>query len=255
MMRFLDRRIVVCFCLVVFSSDTGIVNSADLLTQPATELLESFCIDCHNSGDREGELDLESILSAPMADHLAQWEAVIRKLAARQMPPADMTGPAEEDYELLVSGLASSLDGLAQSHPNPGRAETLRRLNRTEYQNAIRDLLGLEIDASKFLPADESSHGFDNITVGELSPLLLNRYLSAAQKISRLAVGSPGSPAGDTFRPAADLTQEEHVPGLPLGTRGGLVIPYQFPRDGEYEFQIHLTRDRNEQVEGLGGNA
>ena len=134
-----------------------------------------------------------------------------------------------------------------------GRVDTLRRLNRTEYQNAIRDLLALEIDASKLLPADESSHGFDNITVGELSPVLLNRYISAAQKISRLAVGSPGSPEGDTFRPAPDLTQEDHVPGLPLGTRGGLVIPYNFPRDGEYEFQIHLTRDRNEEVEGLRG--
>ena len=130
---------------------------------------------------------------------------------------------------------------------------TLRRLNRTEYQNAIRDLLGLQIDASKLLPKDESSQGFDNITVGELSPLLLNRYISAAQKISRLAVGSPGPPAGDTFRPAADLTQEDHVPGLPLGTRGGLLVSYNFPRDGEYEFQIHLTRDRNEEVEGLRG--
>ena len=135
----------------------------------------------------------------------------------------------------------------------PGRVGTLRRINRTEYQNAIRDLLGLQIDAAELLPADESSQGFDNITVGELSPLLLNRYISAAQKISRLAIGSPGAPSGDTFRPAADLTQEEYVPGLPLGTRGGLLIPYNFPRDGEYEFQVHLTRDRNEEIEGLRG--
>ena len=104
------------------------------------------------------------------------------------------------------------------------------------------------------LPADESSHGFDNITVGDLSPTLLNRYIIAAQKISRLAVGVPRkSPEGHTIRIPPDTTQEEHVPGLPLGTRGGTLIPYTFPQDGEYEIQIHLTRDRNEHVEGLSG--
>ena len=169
------------------------------------------------------------------------------------MPPADAGQLTEEEYEALSGALTSSLNAIAKDKPTPGRVDTLRRLNRTEYQNAIRDLLDLEIDAAKLLPADESSHGFDNITVGELSPLLLNRYISAAQKISRLAVGSSGPPSGDTFRPAPDLTQEQHVPGLPLGTRGGLVIPYNFPRDGEYEIQIHLTRDRNEEVEGLKG--
>ena len=247
------RYPLVFICLCILHLENGIAKSADLPPQAATALLNDFCIDCHNADNQEADLDLDSILSAPVADHLDDWEAVVRKLRARQMPPVDASRPEEDEYETLAGALVSKLDSIAKNHPTPGRVGTLRRLNRTEYQNAVRDLLSLEIDASKLLPADESSQGFDNITVGELSPVLLNRYISAAQKISRLAVGSPGPPAGDTFRPAADLTQEDHVPGLPLGTRGGLVTAYNFPRDGEYEFQIHLTRDRNEEVEGLRG--
>src|SRR4029079_1053978 len=130
-------------------------------------------------------------------------------------------------YDAIVALLATTLDRLADEAPDPGRTDTFRRLNRTEYQNAIRDLLAIDIDASALLPNDESSHGFDNVTVGDLSPTLLERYISAAQKISRLAVGSPGrSPGGDTFRIRPDLTQEEHVDGLPVGTRGGALIPY-----------------------------
>src|SRR5439155_2485010 len=139
----------------------------------------------------------------------------------------------------------------AAEHPDPGRTETFRRLTRTEYQNAIRDLLALDIDATALLPKDEDARGFDNVTVGTLSPTLLNRYISAAQKISSLAVGAPRRPGGDTFRTPPDLTQEEHVEGLPIGTRGGMLIHYAFPQDAEYEVQIRLTRDRNEEVEGL----
>lgn len=253
MMLLFCRLVVVCFGLLLFHLESGIAKASELPPQAVTVLLKTFCVDCHHEDDQAGELDLESILKTPMTDHLAQWESVVRKLRARQMPPVDSDRPDEQEYKELQSALANNLDAIAKNKPTPGRAGTLRRLNRTEYQNAIRDLLALEIDASKLIPADESSHGFDNITVSELSPLLLNRYISAAQKISRLAVGGPGPPAGDTFRPAADLTQEDHIPGLPLGTRGGLLVPYNFPRDGEYEFQIHLTRDRNEEVEGLKG--
>ena len=160
--------------------------------------------------------------------------------------------PSSATYDSIVSVLAGSLDRAAALRPEPGRTATFRRLNRTEYQNAIRDLLALDIDASALLPNDESSHGFDNVTVGDLSPTLLDRYITAAQKISRLAVGSPGrSPGGDTIRIRPDLTQEEHVEGLPIGTRGGALIPYTFPQDGEYEIQLRLARDRNEHVEGL----
>jgi hypothetical protein len=131
-------------------------------------------------------------------------------------------------------------------------ADSIRRLTRTEYRNAIRDLLAVEINVSDLLPADESSHGFDNITVGELSPTLLSRYLSAAQKISRLAIGrGERVPSGTTIRLPADRTQEQHVDGLPLGTRGGTVFRQTFPQAGEYQIELRLTRDRDEKVEGL----
>src|SRR5262249_5690518 len=126
------------------------------------------------------------------------------------------------------------------------------RLNRTEYQNAIRDLLAFEFDVSALLPKDDSSHGFDNVTVGELSPMLLERYLGAARKISRLAVGTPvKAPGGDTILIPADRSQEDQVEDLPFGTRGGASVPYTFPVDGEYEIQLRLSRDRNERIEGF----
>ena len=211
-----------------------------------------YCVECHNGDDKAGGLDLDAIGSEDVNRHPEAWEKVVRRLVARQMPPEGALRPKERTYDSVVSSLAGSLDRAAAEHPDPGRTDTFRRLNRTEYQNAIRDLLALDIDATALLPADESSHGFDNVTVGDLSPTLLDRYITAAQKISRLAVGSPGrSPGGDTFRIRADLTQEEHVEGLPLGTRGGALIPYTFPQDGEYEIQLRLARDRNEHVEGL----
>ena len=139
-----------------------------------------------------------------------------------------------------------------QPIPIPGARRSIRRLTRTEYQNAVRDLLAVDIDVASLLPADESSYGFDNVTVGDLSPTLLDRYVTAAEKISRVAVGrSSKSPDGETIRVPADLTQEEHIDGLPVGTRGGALVNYTFPEDGEYEFQIRLTRDRDEHVEGL----
>ena len=155
-------------------------------------------------------------------------------------------------YDATVRSLETLLDRAAAAHPNPGRTATIRRLTRTEYRNAVRDLLALDVDVDALLPADESSYGFDNVTVGDLSPTLLDRYLSAAEKISRIAVGRPSlSPGGDTIRLPPDLTQEDHLPGLPIGTRGGAVLDYTFPMDGEYEIQVRLMRDRDEHVEGL----
>ncbi|PYM12056.1 MAG: hypothetical protein DME18_12385 [Verrucomicrobia bacterium] len=201
---------------------------------------------------KKGNLDLDSIRMEDVTKHPEVWEKVVRKLRARQMPPMEKPRPEESTYEKIVARLSDALDRAAAQHPDPGRTETLRRLNRTEYENVIRDLLALEIDASELLPKDDASRGFDNVTVGNLSPTLLDRYITAAQKISRLAVGAPRrSPGGDTFRVRADLTQEERVEGLPVGTRGGALIPYTFPQDGQYEIQVRLTRDRNEEIEGL----
>ncbi|MBW3543918.1 MAG: DUF1592 domain-containing protein, partial [Planctomycetes bacterium] len=216
--------------------------------------VESHCLDCHDRATRTAGLALDDLRSEDIERNSQAWEAVVRKLTSRQMPPRDAPRPDEATYEAAVSRLTSQLDAAAARHPYPGRTETFRRLNRTEYQNAIRDLLALEVDVSTLLPADESSHGFDNITVADLSPTLLNRYVSAAQKISRLAVGAAGrEPGGETFRVRPDITQDTHIEGLPLGTRGGTLIPYHFPQDGEYEVQVWLMRDRNEEIEGLKG--
>jgi mono/diheme cytochrome c family protein len=219
---------------------------------PLPRLVEQHCASCHNSQVKNGGLDLESVRLDDVTKHTDVWERVVRKLRARQMPPVGMNRPEESTYSTVVAWLSDSLDKASAGHPNPGRTDTFRRLTRPEYQNAIRDLLALDIDPNELLPKDEASHGFDNVTVGDLSPTLLDRYISASQKISRAAIGAlRRSPGGDTFRVRADLTQEEHVEGLPVGTRGGALIPYTFPRDGEYEVQIRLTRDRNEEIEGL----
>ncbi len=195
------------------------------------QFVNGFCVECHNSEDKTAGLDLDAIDCGDPGQNPIVWEKVVRKLAARQMPPegADPTVEAHVRLDRLAE-LAGSLDRAAAEQPDPGRTDTFRRLNRTEYQNAIRDLLALDIDATALLPNDESSHGFDNVTVGDLSPTLLDRYITAAQKISRLAVGSPGrSPGGDTIRIRPDLTQEEHVEGLPIGTRGGALDPVHLP--------------------------
>jgi hypothetical protein len=213
-----------------------------------------FCLGCHDAGTAKGGLNLASVLSEDVGRNPQIWEKVVRRLRGRQMPPVGRARPDEDTYAEVVSQLEAALDRAAAARPNPGRTDTIRRLTRTEYQNAVRDLLDLHVDAAALLPADEASHGFDNVTVRELSPTLLERYITAAQKISRLAVGGAGrSPGGDTIRVKPDITQEDRMDGLPVGTRGGALIRYVFPHDGEYDVQVRLTRDRNEHVEGLNG--
>jgi len=221
-------------------------------TAPHVSLVDEYCVRCHDEDEKKADLALDTLAAQDVLQHPDVWEKVIRKLRARQMPPVGKSRPDDATYEAVIASLETVLDRAARAHPNPGRTATIRRLTRTEYQNAIRDLLALEIDAASLLPADEASYGFDNVTVGDLSPTLLDRYVSAAEKISRVAVGRPSrSPGGETIRTQADLTQEDHLDGLPVGTRGGAVVRYTFPQDGEYEIQIRLTRDRDEHVEGL----
>jgi hypothetical protein len=220
----------------------------------ARAVIQQYCYDCHDGDAQKGGLNLEALESKDFASHPTEWEKVVRKMNARHMPPIGKKRPDDKGYQQTVQELTTALDRAAAKNPNPGRTETFRRLNRTEYQNAIRDLLDLQIDAAAMLPKDEASHGFDNVTVGTLSPMLLDRYITAAQKISQLAIGAPRKkPGGDTYRIPADVTQEEQVEGLPIGTRGGTLIRHTFPHDGEYEFQIRLARDRNEEIEGLNG--
>jgi mono/diheme cytochrome c family protein len=215
-------------------------------------LVDEYCLSCHDEDKKKGGLSLEAVTSYDVARHPDVWEKVVRKLRARQMPPMGQERPDDATYDSVIGSLETSLDRAARANPNPGRTATIRRLTRTEYQNAIRDLLAVDVDVASLLPADDSSYGFDNVTVGDLSPTLLDRYVSAAEKISRLAIGRPArSPGGHTITIPPDLTQEEHLDGLPIGTRGGAVIPYTFPLDGEYEIQVRLRRDRDEHVEGL----
>ena len=245
------------FCSAVFGATVPVKKSPKATTpvDSASSLLSAYCVDCHSADTKKGDLSLENLDAGNPAHIAAQpalWEKVLRKLDHRQMPPVGEPRPDAATYTREATALQTALDRLAAASPNPGRTDTFRRLNRTEYQNAIRDLLGVSIDAAALLPNEEPSHGFDNVAVGNLSPTLLDRYVSAATKVARLAIGTPGkSPGGDTFRIRPDVTQEEHVDGLPLGTRGGLLIPYLFPQDGDYEVQVRLQRDRNEQVEGL----
>jgi Protein of unknown function (DUF1592)/Protein of unknown function (DUF1588)/Protein of unknown function (DUF1587)/Protein of unknown function (DUF1585)/Protein of unknown function (DUF1595)/Planctomycete cytochrome C len=234
--------------MIVTSLVSPLVAAPDL-----KPLLEQYCIDCHDDDIKRGGLNLDAILSESPEAHPEIWEKVILRLNSRQMPPpSEKARPTEEEYNQSATELAAWFDQLAKEKPNPGRTDSIRRLTRFEYRNSIRDLLALDLDVTELLPKDESSQGFDNITLGTLSPTLLNRYVQAAQKISRLAVGiAPPTPAGRIIRLPADLSQENHVEGLPPGTRGGTQIEHPFPVAGEYEIEIRLTRDRNEEVEGL----
>jgi mono/diheme cytochrome c family protein len=228
---------------------TPAAPSADV---PYRALVNTYCLSCHNSKTKAGALALDAINNGDLNDHWETWEKVVRKLRAHQMPPPGVRQPDDAARGAALASLEASLDKLSAATPNPGRTDTFRRLNRTEYHNAIRDLLALDFDAAAVLPSDSSSYGFDNVTVGNLSPTLLESYVSAAEKISRLAVGGPSlSPGGATVRLRPDLTQEKHIEGLPVGTRGGALVPHTFPLDGEYEITIRLARDRNENIEGL----
>ena len=218
----------------------------------ARALLDRYCVGCHNDRLRTGGLALDAADVERVARDAPLWERAVRRLRARAMPPAGSPRPAEAAYDGLVSYLETELDRLALAAPDPGRTDTFRRLNRTEYQNAVRDLLALDVDVTALLPRDDASHGFDNVGAVNLSPALLERYLSAAGKVSRLAVGGAApAPGSRVVVLPADLTQEGHFDGLPFGTRGGAAVAHNFPADGEYEIQVRLSRNRNENVEGL----
>ena len=218
-------------------------------------VINQYCIGCHNSKVKAGTFVLDSILTAPVGQHSEDWEKVVRKLRVRHMPPMGMPRPDERTYEGVIGTLAAQLDRAAAANVNPGRTDTFRRLNRTEYQNAIRDLLALDVDVTSLLPADDAAYGFDNVTVANLSPALLESYLQAAQRVSASALGVVGkSPGGDLQTLPPDLTQEQQFEDQPLGTHGGMILKYTFPQDADYNITVRLQRDRNEHVEGIAGS-
>ena len=213
--------------------------------------ITQHCVTCHNQGLQTGGLVLESADISDVSADAETWEKVVRKLHGGLMPPPGAPRPDRTTSEAFVSWLETQLDRAAAARPNPGRTETFHRLNRAEYRNAVRDLLGLDIDVASLLPADGSSYGFDNIAgVLQVPPTLMERYLTAAKNISRAAVGTPPSaPNYDVFRVPADLPQDDRIDGLPFGTRGGTLIRYNFPGDGEYAIRVRLARE----AVGAGG--
>jgi hypothetical protein len=216
-------------------------------------LLDRYCITCHNEKLRTADLVLSSLDVGNVGQDAAAWEKVVQKLRSGAMPPAGTPRPNKATYDSMAAYLEAELDGAAETHPNPGRP-AIHRLNRTEYTNAIRDLLGLEIDGAALLPADDASYGFDNIgDVLTVSSTLLERYLSAAEKISRLAVGDPKiRPTLQTYGVSQRLEQDSRASeALPFGSRGGLAIRHYFPLDGEYTIRVRLKRDRVNDIFGL----
>jgi mono/diheme cytochrome c family protein len=207
-------------------------------------VLDRYCITCHNKTLKTAGLALDTLDLSNVAANGEVWEKAVRKLRAGVMPPAGRPRPDQATYEGLVSWLETALDAAAAAHPHPGRTEPFHRLNRAEYQNAIRDLLELDVDVSSLLPTDDSSYGFDNMAgVLKMSPTLMERYLSAAQKISRMVMGTPALiPNVDTFRVQEDLAQDDRLDGQSFGTRGGTKIHYRFPMDADYVIRVRLAR-------------
>jgi hypothetical protein len=207
----------------------------------ARAVLDRYCVTCHNQRLKSGSLALDTIDVEHAGEDPAIWEKVVRKLRGGLMPPAGRPRPDAAMNGALVGNLEMKLDAAAAAHPNPGRPETLRRLNRTEYRNAIRDLLALDLDVSAFVPADDSAFGFDNIGgVFKLSPALMESYLSAAGKISAMAMGTTAPDQAKMYGVSRRLQQHDQIEGQGFGTRGGTVIHHLFPQDGEYAFKIYM---------------
>jgi hypothetical protein len=213
---------------------------ASQTSQRAT--LDKYCVTCHSDKLRTAGLSLEQADIGRPADNAATWEKVLHKVRTREMPPPRIARPDEETYNSLANYLETSLDRAAEEKPNPGRPAAYR-LNRFQYANAIRDLIDLEVDSASLLPADDAGYGFDNIgDVLTVSPTLLEKYLSAAAKISRLAVGDPSISLTSTDYPIAPATlqNERESEELPIGSRGGLAVRHHFPLDAEYVIKVRL---------------
>jgi len=243
-MRYLKWQFVgpatILFTFAVFgqtvTTQRESLNSKAELAQTPRAILDQYCVTCHNQRAKTAGLMLDQMDPSHVAEQPEKWEAVVRKLRAGMMPPAGARRPDRATLNAMTVWLENELDRNAvPNSPPPG----LHRLNRAEYANVIRDLLALDVDAAKLLPTDDSTRGFDNIagTLG-MSPALLEAYMSAAGKISRMAIGSVKTPTQSVFRVPEDTSQDYHIEGLPFGTRGGMVVHHEFPSDGEYVFKV-----------------
>jgi mono/diheme cytochrome c family protein len=248
-----------CLAILITAGSVGPSIAARATQQPIEPgssthagIVGKYCVTCHNDKSRTGGLSLEHADLTDVPKGAETWEKVIRKLRVGMMPPPGMPRPPRAQLDDLAGYLETSLDRAAVERPHPGRT-SIHRLNRAEYANAVRDLLALDIDAAALLPPDDESSGFDNIAdVLTLSPSLMERYLSAAWNISRLAVGNLNiAPSTSVYRARPDLSQDQHVEGLPPGTRGGILVHHTFPLDGEYTIKLRLWRNTFDLMRGM----
>jgi uncharacterized protein DUF1592/uncharacterized protein DUF1588/uncharacterized protein DUF1587/uncharacterized protein DUF1585/uncharacterized protein DUF1595/cytochrome c len=237
-------------CVVIGCAIVGVVSAQSSPAPQHKATIDQYCVTCHNQRLKTGGLSLDTLDIANVHANAETWENVVRKLRVGAMPPHGVRRPDQNTTAGLIAWLEGELD--RTSTRSPGRP-VLRRLNRAEYANAIRDLLGLEVDVAALLPPDVSAFGFDNVSDAQgSSPALLQAYLAAARKISAVAVGDPRVAIGsDTYSVRQDLSQDAHLDGLPLGTVGGMRAKHTFPVDGEYEFQVRLYRTNLSAIRGL----
>jgi mono/diheme cytochrome c family protein len=242
----------VAVAAVLFQPTRAQQRPSDPALTAQTAALNTYCVTCHNDKAQTGGFSLEKADLANLQKDAEKWEKVIRKIRVGMMPPPGAPRPDAPAFEAFVSFFENSLDRAATAKPNPGHV-VMHRLNRAEYENAIRDLLALDIDATALLPPDDESSGFDNIAdVLKVSPSLMERYLSVGWNISRMAVGNTGITAGtSTYRVRPDLSQDQHIDGLPLGTRGGILVTHPFPLDGEYQIKVRLWRNTFDLIRGM----
>src|SRR5262245_60489845 len=255
------RSKTVSYCLSVFVSLCFLQTSNAAAQNPARELVTTYCVTCHNERLRTGGLALDTTDPEHVSNSAETWEKVVVKLRSRSMPPAGARRPDNATYDTVSTWLEGELDRAAAANLNPGRPANLHRLNRTEYANAVRDLTGIEIDAASMLPPDQQAHGFDtNADALLMAPALLDRYLNAAAKIARLAIGDPTiPPAFDRYTAVKGnsneqtwLWQTERLSeDFPLGSRGGIATRHYFPVDGEYVIKLRLQRTFQDVIRGL----
>ena len=230
------------------------VASAPSSAAEVRALLDRYCVTCHNQRLKTAGLELDRLDPGLVGEHADTWEKVVRRLRTGSMPPAGSRRPDQAGFATLTNALESALDAAAARAPNPGRP-SVHRLNRAEYANAVRDLLGVSIDPRTYLPADDSGYGFDNIAdVLSVSPGLLDRYLVAAGRIARLAVADPSiRPGVAKYRVPLYYLQEDRAgEDLPFGSRGGLAVRHHFPADGEYVVKVVLQRTGGDTIRGIG---
>ena len=261
--------LTMCFCLAL----AGVASRAQqapgpvrlkpdtTTTSPARALVSKYCVTCHNERLKTANVLLDTADADRVANSADTWERVVVQLRGRSMPPANMPRPDNATYESVATWLETELDRAATARPNPGRPASLHRLNRTEYANAVRDLLGVEIDPTSMLPPDAQAYGFDtNADALGVEPALLDRYLTAAAKIARVAVGDPTIPPAFERYTAVKgnsneqtwLWQTERLDeSFSLGSRGGIAARHYFPVDGEYVFKVRLLRTYGGGIKGL----